>query len=195
MKGVYGMGNDHKHKKVQITTGPFLIAEEVGPDIQFGRNLDRLVIILKNPTKKKLKAKVTLGVCLQPASYPHDDSNTSQYRVFDDIHEHEFSLGTHELKPHTCTRIERDIPTDLYGYENSTNERNAVYRVTAKGDFNICDQTCDPICGLLEISVVAGSVALFDESGLEQADASTFFRYKDFVFCEVHEDDHDDDDD
>ncbi len=189
------MGKDDKHQKVKITTGPFLITEEVGPDIQIGRNLDRLVIILKNPTKKKLKAKITLGVCLQPELDPRPGWDKRPYRVYDDIPEKDFNLGTHELKPHTCTRIERDIPIDLFGYETSTDERNAVYRVTATGDFNICNQTCDPICGLLEISVVAGSVALFDEAGLEQADPATFFRYKDFVFCEDHDEDHNDDDD
>ncbi|MDR6123328.1 hypothetical protein QFZ87_002925 [Bacillus sp. SLBN-46] len=187
------MGDHHdKHElnKVKLTTGPFLIPEEVGTDIQIGRNNDRLIIILKNPTNKELKASVNLGICRQPNGYPMSAPNPNQFQVFSDIHEKDFSLGTHELDPHTCTRIERDIPGG--GFDSigiGTGERNAVYRVTVEGDFRICKKTCQPICGLLEVSVVAGSIFNPQEPGLEQADPATFFRYKDFVFCEEHKDD------
>ena len=168
---IKSMTKEHfEHKKAKITTGPFLIPEEVDSEIQIGRNNDRIIIILKNPTDKKLKASVTLGVCKQPS----DDNHNQEVHVFKNIPEKEINLGSHELKPHTCTRIERNI---------QSNERNAVFRVTATGDFKICDDTCEPICGLLEISVIGGSVFNPEEPGLEQADSATFFRYKDFVFC------------
>lgn len=184
------MGDKHDRKRVTLTTGPFLIPEEVGTDIQIGRNNDRLVIILKNPTEKELKASVKLGICFQPNGGPMAEQTNNQFHVFSDIHEKDFSLGTHELNPHTCTRIERDIPGGGFdSFEVVTDERNAVYRVTVEGDFKICKKTCQPICGLLEVSVVAGSIFNPLEPGLEQADPSTFFRYKDFVFCEDHKDD------
>jgi hypothetical protein len=186
------MGEKHDHKKIKLTTGPFLISEEVALDFQTGRNNDRLVITLKNPTDKQLKASVKLGICFQPTIDSVQEQNTVQYNVFSDIHEKDFYLGTHELNPHTCTRIERDIPGGILdGLVNGVvlDERNAVYRVTVEGDFKICKKSCQPICGLLEVSVVAGSIFNPSIPGIEQADAATFFRYKDFVFCEEHKDD------
>lgn len=165
----------NEHDKVKVTTGPFLIPLEVDSEIQVGRDNDRIIIILTNPTDKKLEASVKLGVCMQPEI---NGSFNNQFRVFADIPETEIKLGTHKLKPHTCTRIERNIPESI-----GNDETNAVYRVTAIGNFEVCKNTCEPICGLLEISVVGGSIFNPMEPGLEQADPVTFFRYKDFVLC------------
>lgn len=170
---------NHDQDKVKITTGPFLVPLEVASEIQVGRENDRLIIILKNATHKKLKASVELGICLQP-EIENCNIISDETLVFKDIPETEINLGSYELKPHTCTRIERNIPG---GIGNGTDERNAIYRVKAKGNFNICRDTCQPICGLLEISVVGGSIFNPGEPGLEQADPVTFFRYNDFVFC------------
>lgn len=172
-----------KHDRAIITTGPFLIPLEVDSEIQMGRDNDRLIIILTNPTSdKKLQASITLGVFLQPEvddcpQEPHDDHTT----VYTDIQETLIDLGTHIVQPHTTTRIERNIPGSI-GI-GPVDERNAVYRVTAKGDFAICKDSCQPKCGLLEISVVAGSIFNPDEPGLEQADPVTFFQFHNFVSC------------
>ena len=179
-----GMSGESKkdkslEKKVKITTGPFLVPLEVDSEIQVGRENDRIIVILKNPSsKKKLKASITLSVCLQPES---EDSICDEILIFEDIPEIEINLGTYVVKPHTCTRIERNVPGEV-GY--GTDERNAIYRVTAKGNFNICRSTCQPIGGLLEMSVIVGSIFNPIEPGLEQADPATFFRYKDFFFIE-----------
>ncbi|MGV3487369.1 MAG: hypothetical protein ACO1OC_02120 [Tuberibacillus sp.] len=183
-----------RHKKTTITTGPFLVPEETGPDFQLGRNNDRLVITLKNPTNKKLKAAVKLGICRQPefvVGSPWTEGESAQVRTFKNIHEKEVNLGKHALKPHTCTRIERDIPGGALDLIADGDERNAVYRVTATGDFKTCKKSCEPVCGKLEISVVAGSTFNPEQPGLEQGDPVTFFRYKDFVLCEKekHKDD------
>lgn len=168
----------HKPKNTEITTGPFHVPLEVDSELQVGRDNDRLIIILKNPTHKKLEAFVKLGICLQPET---KECINDEIHIFANIPENEISLGTHVLNPHTCTRIERDIPGAI---GEGIDERNAVYQVTAKGDFNVCQNTCEPICGLLEISVVGGSIFNPREPGLEQADPVTFFRYKDFLMCE-----------
>lgn len=166
-----------KHKKVKITTGPFLVPEEVDSELQGGRDNDRLIIILKNPTDKELKVKVKLGICFEPKK-----SCSGNFNVFEDIEEKEIDLGWFCLKPHTCTRIERNIPRDLGS--GKKDERNAVYRVTAKGDFEVCG--CQVVCGLAEISVIGGSVFNFVEPGLEQADAALFFPFSNFVVCKKH---------
>jgi hypothetical protein len=166
-----------KNNKEKITTGPFHLPVEIDSELQMGRDNERLIITLLNPTNKKLQASVKLGVCLQPETKA---SINNQYHVFADIPETEINLGTHLLEPHTCTRIERNIPG---GTGNRSDEINAVYRVTSSGDFKICKNTCEVICGLLEISVVGGSIFNPMEPGLEQGDPVTFFRYKDFVRC------------
>ncbi|MDZ5610554.1 hypothetical protein U2I54_26970 [Bacillus pseudomycoides] len=168
----------YKHNRVKITTGPFHVPLEVDSELQIGRDNDRLLIILQNPTHKKLEASIKLSVCLQPEM---EDYNDCEIRVFENISEKEMNLGTHILKPHTCTRIERNIPVAI---REGLDERGAIYRVTAQGDFRICKNTCEPTCGLLEISVVCGSMCNPVELGLEQADPVVFFRYKDFLFCE-----------
>lgn len=172
--------NQGKSKKKQtITTGPFHVALEVDSEIQVGRENDRIIIIIENPkSDKKLKVSIKLLVCLQPES---EDSIGNELLVFQNIPEIEIDLGTYVLKPNTCTRIERNIPGEI-GFE--TDERNAIYRIVAKGDFNISKKSLQPIGGLLEISVIVGSIFNPLEPGIEQADPSTFFRYKDFVFLE-----------
>jgi hypothetical protein len=165
----------NKSSKVKITTGPFLVPEELDSELQGGRDNDRIIIILKNPTSKELKVKVTLGVCLEPRDMPSGSLN-----VYKDIEEKEIKLGYFTLKPHTCTRIERNIPRNL---GLGKDESNAVYRVTAKGDFNVCSHSSQVLCGLAEISVIGGSVFNFEEPGLEQADPALFFPYSNFVVC------------
>lgn len=175
------------NKKVKITTGPFQVPLEVDSEIQVGRENDRLIITLKNPTSdKKLKACIKLGVCLQPEREDSISDIDDELLVFQDIPEIEVDLGKYVLKPHTCTRIERNIPGEI-GF--GTDERNATYRVIAKGHFNISKKGYQPIGGLLEISVICGSIFNPEEPGIEQADPATFFRYKDFVFYDDYYDD------
>ncbi|WP_264739600.1 hypothetical protein [Cytobacillus firmus] len=100
--------------------------------------------------------------------------------MFKNITGTEINLGTHELHPHTCTRIERDIPGGIMIDEG---EANAVCSLRAKGDFKLSEHTGEPVCGLLEISVAGGSIFNPEEPGLEQADLALLFRYKDFVRC------------
>jgi len=165
------------HNKVKITTGPFLVPEEVDSELQGGRENDRLIIILKNPTDKELKVKVKLGICLEPKM-----SCTGYMNVFEDIEEREINLGKFKLNPHTCTRIERNIPRNLV--PGKKDETNAVYRITAKGDFEV--SRSQVVCGLAEISVIGGSVFNFEEPGLEQADPALFFPFSNFVVCKEH---------
>ncbi|HDR3908618.1 MULTISPECIES: hypothetical protein [Bacillus] len=167
-----------KKNSVKITTGPFHVPLEVDSELQVGRDNDRLVITLQNPTHKKLEAFIKLTVCSQPEMEEHDDCKV---RVFENIPEQEVNLGTYVLKPYSCTRIERNIPGAI---QEGVDERGAIYRITAQGDFMICKEKCEPTCGLLEISVVCGSICNPFEFGLEQADPVTFFRYKDFITCE-----------
>jgi hypothetical protein len=166
-----------KSKWVKITTGPFLIPAEVCSEMQGGRENDRVIIILKNPTKKELCVRVKLGICFEPHKYASDHC----LNVYKNICEEEFDLGTFKLEPHSCTRIERNIPGDL-GKGKEKDERNAVYRITAKGDFNASSHQV--LCGLAEISVIGGSVFNFQQPGLEQADPALFFPFSNFVLCE-----------
>ncbi|PWI62394.1 hypothetical protein DCS65_03180 [Bacillus subtilis] len=157
---------------VELTTGPFHLPLEVDSELQTGRDNDRLIVILMNPTNQPLKATVKLGVCLQPNFRDFKDFNNKKVEVYSNIRETEIELGTFQIKPRTCTRIERNIPGAI---GNEVNETNAIYRVSAKGDFRVSKFTCEPVRGLLEISVVAGSILNPVEPGLEQADPSTFF--------------------
>ncbi|KXY30286.1 hypothetical protein AT269_09415 [Bacillus cereus] len=172
--------NQKKNQKnrTKITTGPFLVPLEVDSELQCGRDNDRLIITLQNSTHKELESFVKLGICLQPT---FDEYEKKSIRAFENIPEKEINLGTYILEPYTCTIIERDIPG---GIGDGKDEKGAIYRVTAEGDFLLSQKTNEPICGLLEISVVIGSVFNPLAIGLEQADAATFFRFKDFVFCE-----------
>ncbi|PLT28892.1 hypothetical protein [Peribacillus deserti] len=163
-------------KKVTITTGPFLVPQEIGSELQGGRENDRVVIILKNPTNKRLQARVKIGVALQPSA-----SSRGSVTVFRNLREREIDLGTFEVEPNSVTRIERNIP-GAFGSGNS--ERNAVLRVTAKGDFKVSRRSSQLLSGLLEISVVGGSIFNPSEPGLEQGDPVTFFRFKDFVLVD-----------
>ncbi|WNB91061.1 hypothetical protein [Bacillus sp. NEB1478] len=164
-----------KNRWVKITTGPFLIPAEVGSEMQGGRDNDRLIIILKNPTKKELCVRVKLGVCLEPKK----TCTNSSVNVFKNICEKDFDLGSFKLEPHSCTRIERNIASDL---GSGKDERNAIFRITAKGDFNA--SATQVLCGLAEISVIGGSVFNYLEPGLEQADPALFFPFSNFVLCE-----------
>ncbi|MDM5317335.1 hypothetical protein QUF49_15095 [Fictibacillus sp. b24] len=168
-----------ERRKVKITTGPFLVPEEVDSELQGGRENDRIIIILKNPTDEYLKVKVKLGICLEPKKSPN-----GLFNVYKDIEEKEVSLGWFNLKPHSCTRIERNKPRDLGAGKD---ERNAVFRITAKGDFNVCSRGDTVLCGLAEISVIGGSVFNFQEPGLEQADAALFFPFRNFVVCKSYD--------
>lgn len=176
---LYNYKERHQQEdKAVITTGPFLVPLETDCEYQVGRENERIIIIISNPTGRKLKASVKLGVCVQPYTPALKKGGIC---VIKNLPEKEFNLGTFELKPHTCTRIESDIPEVC---SLGSNEGNAVVRIVAKGDFLLCGHDCKPACGLLEISVVGGSIYNPGVPGLEQADPVTLFRYHDFVVCE-----------
>lgn len=151
---------------------------EAASEIQIGRDNERQTIILKNPTNQKRGASVVLCGCLQPEYSSYDKNGI---RVFKNITGTAINLGTHKLQPHTCTRIKRDSSGGIMIGEG---EANAVCRVRSKEDFKLSEQTGEPVCGLLKISVAGGSIFNPEEPGLEQADSALFYRYKDFVPCE-----------
>ncbi|MNN69152.1 hypothetical protein D3C81_1849140 [compost metagenome] len=98
----------------------------------------------------------------------------------------------------SCLRIEKTF--DNYQLADS------VIRLTATGDFKICEDSCEPICGLLEISSVVGFsgdwsaafltaipaeiVTLYQvfyvNSGVVGTDPQASVLYADWVFCEDH---------
>ncbi|HHL3304629.1 TPA: hypothetical protein ACQ444_005495, partial [Bacillus cereus] len=57
-------------------------------------------------------------------------------------------------------------------------------RILALGDFAIFQSKCELIGGLLQISVIIGSIFNPNTIVLEQADNARFFRFKDFLYCE-----------
>lgn len=57
-------------------------------------------------------------------------------------------------------------------------------QILAQGDFAIFQSKCESIGGLLQISVIIGSIFNPITIGLEQADTARFFRFKDFLYYE-----------
>lgn len=179
------MGHDkdcYHHKHVTLTTGPFRV-----PVFNFsGLVNDRLVITFKNPTNKNLKAEGYLELCPQctdlvnassvkldgsSAGIACEDAGVVSLCLKNETRLCEFFL---ELEPDRCL----SFGISIGDYPNST------LRVTAKGDFELCD--CVPACGKLEMSVTGGSGAADGEGpipGLDYADPTMFFRYSDLVVC------------
>lgn len=188
---------DHKDQKhVTLTTGPVYV-----PPFNIIVPNDKLIITLKNPTDKKLEAQVTLGLCPSPNTYPSvagvNYSNGNSVQKFE-VMENEIHLGWFKVDPMSCLRIEKTF--DNYQLSDS------VIRLTATGDFKICEDSCEPICGLLEISSVVGFsgnwsgafltaipaelVTLYrvyyGYSGVLGTDPQASVLYADWVFCDNH---------
>lgn len=183
---------DH-HKKATITTGPIYV-----PPFNIIFPNDKLIVTLKNPTHKKLKAQVMLGLCPSPNAggwgtyVPGNGTNNVQKF---EVNETEFSLGWVEVDPMSCLRLEKEFGYDLL---------DSVIRLTATGDFEICKDSCTPICGKLEISSVVGfsgspigpnapalpadiaplAAYYYVPSGVLGTDPQTHVPYADWVVCE-----------
>lgn len=139
------MGNDHKHgKQVTLTTGPIYV-----PPVNVILLNNKLIVTLKNPTHKKLEASVSLGLCVSPnaALGPQLGGGTGNAVQKYEVLENDIFLGSFKVDPMTCLRIEREFEDELL---------DSVIRLEATGDFKICKDSCQPICGLLEISSVVG---------------------------------------
>ncbi|MNL49120.1 hypothetical protein D3C87_1720280 [compost metagenome] len=112
--------------------------------------------------------------------------------------ETDFHLGSFKVDPMSCLRIEKTFENyELF---------DSVIRLTATGDFKICEDSCEPICGLLEISSVVGFSgnwssgtpsaipaevtalyqAYYVNSGVLGTDPQASVLYADWVFCEDH---------
>ncbi|NGM82840.1 hypothetical protein G5B47_10485 [Paenibacillus sp. 7124] len=191
------MSMDHRSKKqVTITTGPIYV-----PPINIFVPNDKLIVTLKNPTHKKLQATVTLGLCPSPDSSPSPCAGggyvNNSVQTFE-VNETDIHLGTFKVDPMTCLRIERTFDNfELF---------DSVIRITATGDFEICKDSCQPICGLLEISSVVGFSgsfggpfataipaemtalyqAYYTSSGVLGTDEQTHVRYAEYVLCDTH---------
>ncbi|WP_340007609.1 hypothetical protein MHH52_07335 [Paenibacillus sp. FSL K6-0276] len=185
------MKNNHKDRKdVTITTGPVYVSPF---SVAYLPN-NKLVVTLKNPTHKKLQAQVTLGLC--PTPNPPQACTSDSVQTFE-VNETETNLGFFKVDPMTCLRIERMF--------NNYELFDSVIRLTATGDFKICEDSCEPICGLLEISSVVGfqewggsgvpsafaeKTALYPgyypTTGVLVTDPATVVHYGDWVFCEDH---------
>lgn len=189
------MKMDHKDQThVTLTTGPVYV-----PPINIFVPNDKLIVILKNPTQKKLEAQITLGLCPSPNnSLPMVAGvNNNAVQKFE-VMETEIHLGWFKVDPMSCLRIERTFENyELF---------NSVIRLTATGDFKICKDSCEPICGLLEISSVVGFSGIFSGafltaipaeitalyqgyygiSGVLGTDPQTHVPYADWVYCDVH---------
>ncbi|AHV96407.1 hypothetical protein [Paenibacillus sabinae] len=155
------MTMDHKdHKQVTITTGPVYVAPFNAPSSSAIN--DKLVVTLKNPTHKKLQAQVTLSLCPSPNPPVVVAGGTctgNSVQTFE-VNETDIHLGTFKVDPMTCLRIEKTFDNDQLF--------DTVIRLTATGDFKICEDSCEPICGLLEISSVVGSSGTGD-GGVQSA--------------------------
>ncbi|WP_313640172.1 hypothetical protein [Paenibacillus sp.] len=191
------MKMDHKdHKQVTLTTGPVYV-----PPFNDDFPNDKLIVTLKNPTHKKLQAQVTLGICNSPnppasslvAGGNHADNSVQTFKIM----EIETNLGSFKVDPMTCLRIEKTFVNNQL--------QDSVIRLTVTGDFKICEDSCEPICGLLEISSVVGTengdsgvqsaipaekTALhqgyYGSSGVTVTDPQTIVLYANWVFCENH---------
>ncbi|WP_313640173.1 hypothetical protein [Paenibacillus sp.] len=189
------MTNDHREQKqVTITTGPIYVAP-----LGLWVPNDKLIITLKNPTHKKLRAQISLGLCPSPNAPVALSTSVPLSTSVDtfEVNETEINLGSFKVDPMTCLRVEKRF--DNYELFDS------VIRLTAFGDFEICEDSCEPICGLLEITSVVGfsgyggglltalpaemaalNQAYYYYSGLLISDPSTFVPYGDWVLCDTH---------
>ncbi|WP_340007607.1 hypothetical protein MHH52_07330 [Paenibacillus sp. FSL K6-0276] len=194
------MKTDHKdHKQVTLTTGPVYV-----PRFNDDNPNDKLIVTLKNPTHKKLQAQVTLGICNSPnpPQVAGGGGTSNSVQTFE-IMETETNLGFFKVDPMTCLRIEK---TFVNNQQPNNQLQDSVIRLTATGDFKICEDSCEPICGLLEISSVVGTETGVDtvqsaihaektalhqggyygSSGVDVTDPQTIVLYANWVFCENH---------
>lgn len=189
----------HSNKQVTITSGPIYV-----PPINIFVPNDKLIVTLKNPTNKKLQATVTLGLCPSPGNSPcvpcaggGGGCTGNSVQTFE-VNETDIHLGTFKVDPMTCLRIEKTF--------NNYELFDSVIRITATGDFKICEDSCQPICGLLEISSVVGFSgsaggpfvtaipaeitalyqAYYVNSGVIGTDEQTHVRYAEYVLCDTH---------
>ncbi|WP_340007605.1 hypothetical protein MHH52_07325 [Paenibacillus sp. FSL K6-0276] len=189
------MKMDHKdQKQVTLTTGPVYV-----PRFNDDFPNDKLIVTLKNPTHKKLQAQVTLGICNSPnpPASPLGGGGTDNSVQTFEIMETETNLGFFKVDPMTCLRIEKTFVNNQL--------QDSVIRLTAIGDFKICEDSCEPICGFLEISSVVGTEPVvnvqsaipvektalhqggyYGSSGADVTDPQTIVLYPNWVFCENH---------
>lgn len=162
--------SESRHHKTFLTTGPFHV-----PDVnQNGDSNNRIVISLTNPTSHKLHAFVKIESYSdgEPLLFTLPTEFSLSKSILNDF-------GKVEVDPMTTKRLE----AELSPFEHS------VLRVVTKGDYKIEDAR--PLSGKLEISSVIGygnflanNAVFIPEKvapGLHSADATTFFRYEDFI--------------
>ena len=152
-----------KNHKETITTGPFLVprlTSNGGPN-------NKLVIIIKNPTKETLEADLSIEACIPPSSPPIGTPQES-----DEVTVSEGFTMT-PIGPERCLRLEVDLaPFD-----------NHALRVSSTGNYEAGKDR--PKCGKLEITVTGGTGFFGGSSfGLIIADPTLFFGFGDFVVCE-----------
>lgn len=153
--------------KTILTTGPFLIPVETG----VGFPVDRLIIILKNPTNGRLNASVKIS------SFPSEEQTGLLPFIFNTAESvlDKFNVGP--IPPKSCTRLEIDIE----------DFQNHVLQVVSAGDYKLHDSSPSP--GKLEISITGGNGNSLPScgsaprhlAGLVAAEPTLFFRFKDFV--------------
>lgn len=172
----------HHHRHIALTTGPFRVP-------QFNRSglvNDRLVITIKNPTNKHLKANGYLELC--PACTDLAGASSVQVAGSSAAISCE-GVGIAGLCLESESRI-CEFSAELDGdrcvsFEiNIGDYPNATLRVTAQGDFEEC--FCNPACGKLEMSVTGGAGAMDGEgpvAGLDYAEPTMFFRFSDLLVC------------
>ncbi|MDQ6418923.1 hypothetical protein RB620_05660 [Paenibacillus sp. LHD-117] len=158
-----------------LTTGPFLVPQFtqslcVGPAASTN---DLLVITLKNPTNKPLSASLAITRCPIPSPFIF----TGFPIIFNTAESPLFTVPPTTVPAMSCTRFEFPI---------AANQRETL-RVETSGDYAVDD--CLPICDKLEISVLGGHAEPGTPPGLNNPDATLFFRYEDFVVCEKKHDD------
>ncbi|OQD28553.1 hypothetical protein [Bacillus toyonensis] len=152
----------HQSKNT-ITTGPFLVPVNAA----VGQPNNRLVIILKNPTRQSLEADVVIEICppvqISVEGTPLPFITTENERPFLE------GLGLTIIPPMSCTRLEFDISSFV----------NGILHVKSTGDYLVGER---PLRGKLEIEVVGGSgLSNPTNPGLSVADPSMVFHFADFI--------------
>lgn len=195
------MSDHHSKKQVTVTSGPVYVPPINSFILYYPVPNNKVVVSLKNPTHKKLEARVNLGICspCPPAAgpTPPDGSICNNVQKVKTM-EQEINLGWHKVDPMSCLRLEKFFPDYDLG--------NSVIRVEAKGDFKVDCDSHNLIGGLLEISSLVGffygpmstPLNLSPEiitslqslwipyNGLAIGDASTFVSFGDYVFVKEH---------
>ena len=109
--------------KVTISSGPFHVAlENVDTD-----DITRLVITIKNPTQKRLEARVSLGICNNSTDLEEELDSLGEFAT-GKSNENEFHFGCIKVNPCSCVRIERFI---------DDTELRSTFCILATGDFAV----------------------------------------------------------